>query len=236
MCKPVVYAHRGASAVCFENTMAAFQKAVEQGADGIELDVQLTEDGIPVVVHDPDLSRLAGIRRLVSSMTSAELTTIRVGRKYSRFIAGHHIPTLIEAVAFCDQHNLALNVELKETVSDRLECLERIIEIASGMENVHISSFDYRLLEKVKEIDSQMETAYLLRKKGVEWDHLERYAHADGFHFHKRLLKEPYLPQVIQTGKRIRVYGVTGKESITLDPPPFITGWITDFPDQFHEK
>ena len=54
MFNPIVFAHRGASGICFENTMKAFEKAVEQGADGIELDVQLTEDGVPFVIHDPD--------------------------------------------------------------------------------------------------------------------------------------------------------------------------------------
>ena len=65
--------------------------------------------------------RLAGIRQMISSMTSTEITRIRVGRKYSRLFHGHRIPTLIEAVSFCEKHHLALNVELKETVSERPE-------------------------------------------------------------------------------------------------------------------
>ena len=68
--------------------MKAFEKAVDQGADGIELDVQLTEDGVPFVIHDPGLSRLAGIRNMISSMTSAELKRIRVGRRYRRLFCG----------------------------------------------------------------------------------------------------------------------------------------------------
>ncbi|WP_318614971.1 glycerophosphodiester phosphodiesterase [Sporosarcina sp. YIM B06819] len=233
MSKPAVFAHRGASAVRFENTMSAFEKALMQGADGIELDVQVTEDGVPIVIHDADLVRLAGVHRTIATMTSAEVAAIRVGKKYARMVNGHQIPTLTEVAMFSDKHGLALNVELKETVSERPESIERIVDSVSHMENLHFSSFDYRLLEKIKAVDASIETAYLVRKNGVDWDHLEQYASADGFHLHKRLLQEPYVSKLIQSGKKIRVYGMTGQETIVLDPPPYIAGWITDYPDRF---
>ncbi|MEK5038704.1 glycerophosphodiester phosphodiesterase [Sporosarcina sp. FSL K6-3457] len=233
MSRPIIFAHRGASAHQFENTMKAFEKAVELGADGIEFDVQLTEDGVPIVIHDADLIRLAGIHRMISSLTSTEVSAIRVGKKYTRMVNGHRIPTLIEAVTFCERHHMALNIELKETVSERPETIKRIIEIVTYSENLHFSSFDYRLLEKVKEVDSRLETAYLVRKNSVDWNYLEQYICADGFHIHKRLLKEPYLSKLIQSGKKIRVYGMIGQEAITLDPPPYIDGWITDYPNRF---
>lgn len=236
MSKPTVFAHRGASGIRFENTMEAFEKAAAQGADGIELDVQITEDGVPFVIHDPNLSRLAGIRRTISSMTSAEMTRIRVGRRYSRIFRGHRIITLIEAVSFCQRNRLALNVELKETVSDRPEMIKLIVDIVSIIEEVHISSFDYSLLEVVKEECPVMETAYLLKKKTVDWENLDKYSCADGFHFHKRLLKEPFLNNLIHSEKKIRVYGVTGTEPITINPPSYIDGWITDYPDRFKNK
>jgi glycerophosphoryl diester phosphodiesterase len=188
---------------------------------------------VPFVIHDPDLTRLAGIRRAISSTTSSELKKIKVGKKYTRFFGGFHIPTLVEAVAFCEKHRLALNVELKETVSQRPELIRFIIDIVSSMEDIHFSSFDYHSLEHVKKENPQMETALLLRKKSVDWDRLEQYHFADGFHFHKRLLKEPYLSYLIASKKKIRIYGMTGKEPIVVNPPAFINGWITDYPDRF---
>ena len=155
-------------------------------------------------------------------------------KRYRRLF-GHPIPTLIEAVSFCETHGLALNVELKETVSDRPELIKMIVDIVSVMENVHISSFDYHLLEVVKEESERMETAFLIRKEKRRLDNLKQYSCADGFHFHKRLLKEPYLSNLIQSGKKIRVYGMTGTEPITLNPPPYIDGWITDYPDRFNK-
>ncbi len=233
MSKPIVFAHRGASAIRFENTMKAFEKAVEQGADGIELDVQVTEDGVPIVIHDADLMRLAGVRRMISSLTSTEIADIRVGKKYTRLVNGQPIPTLMEVVAFCEKHRLALNVELKETVSAHPEFVERILDSVSYLDRVHISSFDYHLLEVVKKVDVRMETGYLVRKNSVDWDHLEQYSYADAFHIHKKLMKEPYLSKLIQTGKKIRVYGMTGQEETVLNPPSYIAGWITDYPDRF---
>ena len=88
MSRPAVFAHRGASGSCFENTMTAFQKAADQGADGIELDVQISEDGVPFVIHDSDLIRLAGIRRTIATMTSTELKKAKVGRKYPVYSEG----------------------------------------------------------------------------------------------------------------------------------------------------
>ncbi|KXH87495.1 glycerophosphodiester phosphodiesterase family protein [Sporosarcina sp. HYO08] len=228
-----VYAHRGASGAAFENTMKAFMKAYEQGADGLEIDVQLSEDGVPFVIHDPDLGRLAGIQTSIAEMSSHDLENVRVGKKGMRLFAGHPIPTLMEVVSFCAQHNLGLNVELKETVSERPESVREILSMVSLLDQVHISSFDYHLMEKVKEFDPKMETGFLVRKKGVEWEQLERYSAADGFHLHKRLLVEPYIGNLAATGKKIRIYGVTGKELITTDPPPYISGWITDYPNKF---
>ncbi|MFC5603501.1 glycerophosphodiester phosphodiesterase [Sporosarcina koreensis] len=233
MSKPIVFAHRGASGICFENTMRAFKEAARQSADGIELDVQLTADGVPVVVHDADLYRIAGIRKSVSALHFSELQSVKIGSKFFRRFKGHRIPTLREVVSFCELNRLALNIELKETVSERPEFLREIIDMAMLLDDVHLSSFDPEILMKVKAMAPFLETALLVKAKTTDWDHLEKYDFVNGFNFHKRLLKEPYIGAMIASGKRLRVYGVTGKEAIALQPPAYIDGWITDFPDRF---
>ena len=233
MCKPIVFAHRGASGICFENTMSAFKEAVRQKTDGIELDVQLTADGVPVVVHDVDLYRIAGIRKRVSSIHASELAGVKVGRKLFRRFIGHRIPTLREAVTFCELNHLALNIELKETVSERPEYLRVIIDMAIMLDNVHISSFDPEILKKVKAMEPTIETALLVKRKTTDWNRLDNYYFVDGFNFHKRLLKEPYRSALIASEKKLRVYGVTGKEAIAAQPPSYINGWITDYPGRF---
>ena len=76
--KTKVWAHRGASAYAPENTLEAFLLAAEQGADGVELDVQLTKDGVPVVFHDWDLKRAAGVDRKIRDCTFEELQSYRL--------------------------------------------------------------------------------------------------------------------------------------------------------------
>ena len=105
--------------------------------------------------------------------------------------------------------------------------------MALVLDKVHLSSFDPAILEKAKAIEPKIETALLLKKKTTDWDRLEDYDFADGFHFHKRLCKEPYISALVASGKKLRVYGMTGKEAIAAAPPSYIDGWITDYPGRF---
>ncbi len=77
--KPLIIAHRGASALAPENTFAAFRRAMEDKADGIEFDVRLAKDNVPVVFHDSTLNRLVKIDGRVSAFTSEELQKLDVG-------------------------------------------------------------------------------------------------------------------------------------------------------------
>ncbi|MFC0679359.1 glycerophosphodiester phosphodiesterase [Lysobacter korlensis] len=107
-----VTAHRGASAVAPENTLAAFRAAVDAGADAIELDVRLSADGAPVVVHDRDFLRIAGDSRAVGETSLAAIRKIDAGLRFDPAFAGERIPTLAEALAFIDRRALTL-IELK---------------------------------------------------------------------------------------------------------------------------
>ena len=91
----LIIAHRGASAEAPENTLAAFRRAIELGADGVEFDVRLAADGVPVVIHDATLKRTAGIDRRVADITSAELARLDVGSWFNR----HHGHLADEAYA-----------------------------------------------------------------------------------------------------------------------------------------
>lgn len=228
-----VYAHRGASGKYFENTMKAFYGAVEEGADGIELDVQLSKDGVFFVIHDSDLYRLSGVRKTISQMDAAEIQQIHIGKRFIRGIKGSSIPTLSSVISFAAMESIGLNIELKETISNNPESLSELLDQISVLDQVHVSSFDYNLIEKVKQLDPSMEAGLLLKKAMLTDHQLTDYPAADAFHFHKRMMKEPYLSQWQQTDKKIRVYGVVGDEPFVKNPPDFIHGWITDYPGRF---
>ena len=85
MNKISIFAHRGASGYAVENTLEAFEKAKELGADGIELDLQISKDAIFVVFHDLELKRLAGVRKFVSDCTFDELIQYNLGSRFKTF-------------------------------------------------------------------------------------------------------------------------------------------------------
>ena len=97
--KPLIYAHRGASAYAPENTMAAFYEAEKRGADGIELDVQMTKDGVLVVLHDEDVARTSNGRGLAREMTLSQLRELDFGSWFGPAWAGEKIPTLWQVLA-----------------------------------------------------------------------------------------------------------------------------------------
>lgn len=108
-----IIAHRGASAEAPENTLAAVRLAVAQGVDGVEIDVHLTRDGVPVVLHDASLSRTAGLDRMCRDLTLAQLRTLDVGSWKGPQFHGEPVPTLCEVLDAVPPA-LSLLVELKE--------------------------------------------------------------------------------------------------------------------------
>ncbi|MGP0064012.1 MAG: glycerophosphodiester phosphodiesterase [Isosphaeraceae bacterium] len=114
----VVVAHRGCERLAPENTLSAFRKAIEIGADFAELDVQETADGVIVVYHDRDLMRLAGDPRRITDLTFAEARKIDLGRRFSPEFAGERMPTLEEVIALA-RGKIKLQIELKYYAKDR---------------------------------------------------------------------------------------------------------------------
>ena len=156
----LVFGHRGALAQAPMNTLAAFDCALQQGADGIELDVQLSKDGHLVVIHDTTVDATTDGRGHVADMTLAELKQLDAGAWFSADYKGERIPTLDDVFdAFGDK--LLINVEIKSSPAwgyraDKLlaECVRR-----HGMsERLIVSSFDPALLGGLRQM---MPTAML---------------------------------------------------------------------------
>jgi glycerophosphoryl diester phosphodiesterase len=145
--RPLVLAHRGASAEAPENTLAAFRLAMEQGADGVELDVWRCATGEVVVVHDEDLSRVAGVPLRVPDSPLAALRAVDVGAwKGARFRA-ERIPLLAEVLDALP--GAVVNVELKSRGGRDLALAHAAAEVIwrkGAGSRVVVSSFDWRLL------------------------------------------------------------------------------------------
>ena len=128
---PWVIAHRGASASCPENTFAAFDRALEEGCDAMELDLQLSRDGVPMVFHDRDLLRICGIAEPLSILDAEQLRAQDVGGWFAPQFAGQRMPTLAEVLArYADRARLFL--ELKEGGSALVEAVADALRGALG--------------------------------------------------------------------------------------------------------
>jgi glycerophosphoryl diester phosphodiesterase len=142
--KTLIIAHRGASDCAPENTLAAFQRACALGADGIELDVTLTRDSVPVVIHDDTVDRTTNGKGAVAQMTLEEIRSLDAGSWYSAEFRAEKIPTLAEVFQAVG-HRAIVNVELKGTTlkADGLEAaVIRAVESAGMQERVILSSFN----------------------------------------------------------------------------------------------
>jgi glycerophosphoryl diester phosphodiesterase len=145
-------AHRGASAYAPENTLAAIRKAAELGADMVELDVQMSADGSPVIIHDLDLSRLNGSSASVARQTLAELKRLDAG-------GGETIPTLAEAVEACLAHDLGLYLELKS--GDAIKAVVEQVRERRLYDQVIITSFRPDWLAQLKHLEPKIATSIL---------------------------------------------------------------------------
>jgi len=139
---PLVIAHRGASAEKPENTLAAFRRALALGADGIELDVHVTRDGVPVVFHDSSLSRLTGARGRIAGWTRRQLKELRVN-------GTDPIPSLA-AVLRLIRGRALVQVELKAGVP--VAPVVDAIEAARAAATVILGSFDATLVHEARRL------------------------------------------------------------------------------------
>lgn len=158
-----ITAHRGASSMAPENSMAAFRAAMEAGADYSELDVQRTRDGEIVVVHDGDLMRMGRDPRKVADMSAADIAAIDIGRGVVPPLAGEHPPTLTEVIALA-RGRMKLNVELKYNVPDPglAPAVVELLRREDFLDQTVITSLDYEALKQVKAIEPRLRTGHII--------------------------------------------------------------------------
>lgn len=172
MTTPLIIGHRGASAVAPENTMAAFREAIAVGADGIEFDVRLTRDSVPVVIHDSTLRRTGGLQQRVADLTQSELATIDVGSWFARkkdlplgTLSRETIPTLTELFTLFQSNNSTLYLEMKcdspAEYAPLAEACCRLIAEHELKDRVMIECFQLPALRIVREIDCDIKTVAL---------------------------------------------------------------------------
>ena len=230
-----IFAHRGASGHALENTLVAFMKAKLLGADGIEVDIQRSKDDILVVFHDIDLIRLVGVKKIIYNCTLDELQQYKLGRRFRRWFSSKRIPTLEEVIKWVNEHQMPINIEIKESLLKDPTALITALRTMQLPENSHFSSFHEELLKIVKEIRPDIDTALIVTKK-FDWNTLGELAHIDAVHASKKYYKRHNLKACDEVGMGIRFYGIEGNESFLKNPHPAVIGWITDYPEKVRQQ
>jgi glycerophosphoryl diester phosphodiesterase len=163
--KVAVTAHRGSSKDAPENTLSAVHRAIEDGADFAEIDVQETADGVIVLLHDSDLMRIAGVNKKIWELTYAEIKTLDAGSWFSSEFQSERVPTLTEILKLA-RGEIKLNIELKFNGHEKqlVEKVVKIIEDNNFKSQCVISSLNFEGLKKVRALDPELKIGYIVAK------------------------------------------------------------------------
>ncbi|GMK45064.1 glycerophosphoryl diester phosphodiesterase [Paenibacillus glycanilyticus] len=231
----VNYAHRGASGNYPENTMIAFEKAIELGATGIETDVQMTKDGKLVLIHDEMLRRTTGVNTLVADMPSDELLQLDAGSWFSPSFKDARIPTLGQLLDLANRTGTIINIELKNGIVPYPGLEQKVIETvrACGMENqVILSSFNHYSLIECKRLAPEIRTG-ILYMEGLyrPWKYALSIG-ASALHASHFAVLPDWVAEAAQHGVIYNVFTVNEPAEMKRLIQAGVAGIITDYPER----
>ena len=235
-----VIAHRGVSGSYPENTLSAFQAAIDIRAEMVELDVSISEDGIPVVVHDRTVDRTTDFEGDVQSFSVEELKRMEVGAWFSEEFRGEEFPTLRESLELM-KGQIAVNIEIKtEAVSDEIQggVVDKALQIVKDLDmisSVIFSSFDYRVMEQLNVLDSKIAKALLYEASQsaelLPSELVQKYK-IDIFNCSYKQLSEEWINDLQKHEIPYFVYTVNEPELMRELIEKDVSGIFTDFPQE----
>ncbi len=250
MFKTLNFAHRGFRSKFPENTMTAFEKAVNAGAHGIEFDVHLSSDGIPVIIHDETLDRTCNAYGFIKDFSFAELGKINAAAKFppenfkesAANCSNEKIPSLEEYFDFIKKTDIISNIELKTGVFEYAGIEEKVYALLKkyGLkEKCIISSFNHESILRMKKIDSSLVCGFLvdsweinpaenLTKNGIECYHPCAYRLTKNFvdYMHDNKIKVNAWFGSVQTDYSAVLN--TGLDAIITDYPDKIASLLSN--------
>ncbi|WP_068773585.1 glycerophosphodiester phosphodiesterase [Paenibacillus sp. FJAT-26967] len=230
--QPLNIAHRGASGEAPENTLAAFKLGLEQGCGAYELDVHLSKDGQIVVIHDATIDRTTNGTGAVNEMTVEELKAFDAGSWFSETYTGERLPLLEEVFAMTPE-DIIINIEIKGSYNKQLEpILVELLRKTNRVDTVVISSFDWKSLQLIKELEPQIKVGLLYNLRLQHHEKLAEAAGTDIFSLHPNGAKlDPEDIQHAQAANlEVYVWTVNTEEQMALALKSGADGIITDYP------
>ncbi len=223
-----IMAHRGASKVAPENTMAAFRQAIADGADWIELDVQETADGEVVVLHDSDFMKLSGNPLKIWNAQLEELASIDIGSWFDPQFAEERVPTLAEVLELC-KNKVCVNIELKYYGHDQ-QLEQRVVDIveSAGMaEQIMVMSLKPAGVAKIKALRPDWKCGLLL---SVYVGNLQKIT-ADFLAVNAKFASRTFVKRAHEANKQVFVWTVNDAGTMCQMMNRHVDGILTDRPE-----
>ena len=228
-----IWAHRGASGDAPENTLAAFQMAVDMGADGIELDVHFTKDRQVVVTHDDDTNRVTGYKGRIGDITLHQLKMLDFSCGMAAF-KGETIPTLEEVLALIQPGKLHINIELKtnnENPEGLEEACQALVEKYNMEERILYSSFNHYSLAHMRSVAPHMKCGILYSNKPYRpWEYARSFGCAAVHPHFGSVNSLGYMAECHQAGIACNVWTVNSEQDINAMLELQVDGIITNYP------
>ncbi|UCZ53877.1 glycerophosphodiester phosphodiesterase [Bacillus shivajii] len=230
-----IFAHRGSSSTHPENTMEAFQAALQYGADGIELDVQLTKDGVPVVIHDEKVDRTTNGNGWVKDLTYNELKQLDAGSWFDPSFSHTKIPRLEDVLNWLVQTPLLLNIELKNGFIRYPEIEKKVLDLVHryNMQNrVIFSSFNHYSLVDLRKQNRHIEIAILFMEGLYEpWNYAKTVG-ANALHCYYPVAVPELIAGSSQAGMPVRPFTINDEGLIATFIQRGCNAIMTDFPEK----
>lgn len=219
---PRIAAHRGGGALAPENTIAALRCGLAHGFRAVEFDVMLSADGVPVLMHDPELGRTVAGHGRVADLTAAQLAGLDAGVWFGSDYAGEPVPSYEQAVCFCRENGIWMNVEIKPTPDTdartgfRVAELTRQLfegELARGEQNTLplLSSFSFDALAAARDAAPEIPRALLVKSVPADWLARLRMLGAVALHVDHTRLTERRARTIKQHGFGLFCYTVNSR-------------------------
>ena len=229
----LVYAHRGASGYMPENTNESFEKAVELGADGMELDIQLSKDGKIMVCHDYRIDRTSDGKGFLKDFTCEELRKFNFSNGREGF---YRIPLLEEVLELVKANDVILNIELKSDAKFSYEGMEdKVVAMVKDMkveDKIVYSSFNHYSLRRLRFLDPSAKIAILYEACLYEpWQYAKPLG-CWGLHPEKNSLYEPYILDYAHRDRlMVNTWTVNDEKEMRVLVNKGVDGLITNYPD-----
>jgi glycerophosphoryl diester phosphodiesterase len=228
----LVIGHRGCAGEAPENTLASFQLALEQGCDGIELDIHLSRDGQLIVCHDPTVNRTTDGSGWIYEMTLEELKQLDAGAWFQDRYRGQRMPTLEEVLDLMPQDQW-INVEIKHSYGRHIEPrLAELLKARGRMETTVVSSFDHKSLVHLKKLLPDVKIGLLYMENLVNHVKLAEMTgvQVHSLHPYYRNIDQADIQAAIAHGLSLYPYTINDEAQLRLFIDYGVTGIITDYP------